>query len=66
MPRICSSDLMVSIQTKYRRERIELVKSMLCSLIDLTQLKKKDLEKIPFTKLKQIAKNLEEIQKNLI
>jgi len=36
---------------------------MMLNLIDLTQLKKKELEKIPLPKLKQISKELEEIKK---
>ena len=53
---------MPSIQTEYRKKRIDLVKGMLLSLIDLTQLKKKELEKIPLPKLKQIARDLEDLK----
>jgi len=52
---------MVSIQTIYRQKRLNLIKDMISSLIDLTQLKKKELEKIPLPKLKQIAKDIEKI-----
>lgn len=53
---------MPSIQTIYRQKRIDLVKKMMSNLIDLTQLKKRELEKIPLPKLKQIARELEEIR----
>lgn len=53
---------MVSIQTEYRKKRTDLVKGMLLSLIDLTQMKKKELEKIPLPKLKQLSKDIEELK----
>lgn len=53
---------MSSIQTEYRKKRIDLVKGMLLSLIDLTQLKKKELEKIPLPKLKQLSREIEELK----
>jgi len=53
---------MSSIQTEYRKKRIALVKGMLLLLIDLAQLKKKELEKIPLPKLKQIAREIEALK----
>jgi len=52
---------MPSIQTEYRRKRLVLVKEMMISLIDLTQLKKKELEKIPLPKMKQITKEIKNL-----
>jgi hypothetical protein len=45
---------MVSTRTKYRQKRIELIKECIMILADMLTWEKKELEKIPLPKLKQM------------
>jgi len=54
---------MTSIQTQYRAKRTQLLKDMIAYIIDLTQLQKKQLEKIPLPQLKRITEEIKTLYK---
>jgi hypothetical protein len=50
---------MTSTRTLYRQKRIELIKEIIMLLLNMLTLEKKELEKIPLPKLKQVKKLLQ-------